>query len=124
MKKPIFIYITFLLAIPFITSCVVVSLTKGKEYPEHCDHHHKLTGKTAIVGTRYGKLYEDGYAFPFAKKPHAMGCLIPLWPKHRLTKIYVCKQCTRDYHHSKRENRKNRRIYKRKNKGFIPMPEF
>ncbi|HRG01329.1 MAG TPA: hypothetical protein PKZ75_09445 [Bacteroidia bacterium] len=67
MKKPIFIYFTFSFIIPFITSCVVVNLTKGKECPEYCDHHHILTGKTAIVKTRYGKLSSNGYSYAYAK---------------------------------------------------------
>lgn len=109
MKKTIFIYFTFLFAIPLITSCIVVNLTKGKECPEYCDHYHKLTGKTTIVRTRYGKLSGDGYAYAFAKKPHSMGCLMPSWPKHRLVKIYVCKRCTRVYHHNKKEKTKKQK---------------
>jgi hypothetical protein len=79
---------------------------------------HKLSRKKAIVRTQYGKQY--GYDYHFAKKPHAMGCLVPLWPKHRLAIIYVCKKCTAGYRITKKEKRKN----KRKNGGFIPMPEF
>jgi hypothetical protein len=73
----------------------VTNLTKGKNCPQYCDNHHTLTGKKAIVRTRYGKLIDETYySYPYAKRPHSMGCLTPLWPVGRLVKIYVCDSCT------------------------------
>jgi hypothetical protein len=71
MKKHLLIYLIVVFVVPLITSsCIVVNLTKGKTCPDYCDKHHALTGKTAIVRTRYGKLHSNGYAYPFAKKNH------------------------------------------------------
>jgi hypothetical protein len=70
-------------------------MTRGVKCPDTCDNHHKLSGKKAIVGTRYGFLKNlDHYSWQYAKKPHAMGCRKPVWPIHRFAKIYICDSCT------------------------------
>ena len=89
--------LTFILIIfsTLLTSCLVKNFTKEKKCPDFCDQHHALTGKKAIVRTRYGLLKDPNkYKYSFAKSPHAMGCLTPMWPIHRLAKIYVCDSCT------------------------------
>jgi hypothetical protein len=89
--------IKFSVLLLLFNSCIVKNLTKGKECPQYCDKNHLLTGKKAIVGTRYGKLKNSAkYNYPFARRPHAMGCLTPRWPVGRLAKIYVCDSCTRE----------------------------
>jgi hypothetical protein len=85
-----------------LNSCIVKNLTKNYDCPIYCDKHHLLTGKKAIVGTRYGKLKNSAkYNYPFARRPHSMGCLTPRWPVGRLVKIYVCDSCTRELNQSK-----------------------
>lgn len=80
-----------------LNACIVKNLTKGKDCPKYCDKHHKLTGKKAIVRTRYGNFKNSSkYDYPFARRPHSMGCLTPMWPVGRLAKIYVCDSCTRE----------------------------
>ena len=89
-----FIFILIILS-NILSSCLVKNLAKGKNCPEFCDKHHKLSGKKAIVKTRYGKLKDlRGYEYSYAKKPHAMGCMTPVWPIGRFAKIYVCDSCT------------------------------
>lgn len=76
-----------------LNSCIVKNLTKNYDCPKYCDKHHLLTGKKAIVGTKYGNSSNHNYRF--AKQPHPMGCIKPSWPIGRLAKIYVCDSCTR-----------------------------
>jgi hypothetical protein len=98
MKKNRFHFLNKIIKISvllfLLNSCIVKNLTKGKECPQNCDKNHVLTGKKAIVGTRYGNSSNNNYRF--AKQPHAMGCIKPSWPVGRLVKIYVCDSCTRE----------------------------
>ena len=78
-----------------LTSCLVRNMTSGKKCPDTCNKNHQLSGKKAIVGTRFGKQKDaTAYEFPYAKQPYHMGCVVPVWPAYRLAKIYVCDSCT------------------------------
>ena len=113
--KPIIISIILIF---LLNSCVLLNFTKDNACPDYCDKHHMLTGKTVIVKARYVKL--DTYEYPFAKKPHTLNYMMPLWPSHRLVKIYVCTKCTNSY----KALKKYQKQMKKKNTGFIPFPEF
>src|ERR1700749_24218 len=80
-----------------LNACLVINQTKNQLCPSHCNNNHILTGKTAIVKAHYGKLDSSFPHYPYAKAPHSMGCLIPLWPAGRWVKIYVCDSCTYAY---------------------------
>lgn len=112
------IIITSFFLVLLLNSCIVLNLTKDTPCPDYCDKHHMLTGRTAVVKARYGKL--DVYEYPFAKKPHTLSYIMPLWPSHRLVKIYECDKCTNAY----KALKKYQKQMKKKNTGFIPFPEF
>jgi hypothetical protein len=99
IKMPKRLILKFSVLLLLFNSCIVKNLTKGKECPQNCDKNHVLTGKKAIVGTKYGNSSNNNYRF--AKQPHAMGCIKPSWPVGRLVKIYVCDSCTRELNQSK-----------------------
>ena len=71
----------------FLSSCIVRNVAKYAETNICSVHNIKM--KKYLTRTAFGMpIRGRDEGFPYPKRRARLGCVIPLWPKHRLAIIY------------------------------------